>query len=92
MKKKNQKISLGQRVYKANPQKLVVLRYISLRALACRSTISGYEGSVTFLSVFFFPFMEFVVLAVDFVELSPSHESEILRLGNFEKRLSKIKV
>ena len=42
----------------------------------------------------FFPFMELAVLAVNFVELSPSHKSEILGLGNFENisSLSKIKV
>ena len=58
---------------RANPQKLVVTHCISLRAMVCRSAISGPRGSVTFSSIcfLFFPFMELVVLAVDFVDLSP---------------------
>ena len=91
MKKKNQKIGLGlsclSECSKASPQKLVVLHCISLRASACRSTISGSIRSVTFpCFLCFFPFVELAVLAVNFVELSPSHKSEILGLGNFEKR------
>ena len=41
--------------------------------MVCRSAISGPRGSVTFSSIcfLFFPFMELVVLAVDFVDLSP---------------------
>ena len=59
---------------RANPQKLVVTHCISLGAMACRSTISGPGGSVTFISIcfLFFLFMELVVLAVDFVDLSPN--------------------
>ena len=87
MKKKNQKISLGlsclSECSRANPQKLVVIHCTSLRASACCSTISGPRGSVTFSSIcfHFFPFMELVVMAIDFVDLSP-----IEGFGNFEKR------
>ena len=58
---------------RANPQKLVVTHCTSLRASACRSTISGPKGSVTFSSIcfLFFPFMKLVVMAIDFVDLSP---------------------
>ena len=77
MKKKNQKISLGlsclSECSRANPQKLVVTHCVSLRASACSSTISDPKGSVTFSSIcfLFFPFVELVVLEVDFVDLSP---------------------